>query len=92
MSKRVIEVGLSVEDFGGFGECQDATAAAEALAAQELKEAGITDQQLRGLTLEATFTEFDSGNPSHACGYFEVEISGAWAEAAESAWLRYVEE
>lgn len=79
-----MEIALMVEDFqGDFEECSVATDKAIEAAQKELSDLGVHVEELQ---FEADFLEFDSSNPTHAAGYFEIEITGQGADEAVTAW------
>jgi len=69
---RWTEVCLFVADFDDdFDVCREAFDKAEEITKAEMKET-------EGIEIEVTnieFVEFDSSNPSHACGYFSVDFN-----------------
>lgn len=90
------EVVLSVSDYeGDFESCKEDFDAALEVAQEELTEAGVAKAlgKMGGMKIKvAKFVEFDSGNPSHAGGYFLVEMSGskedvATAEKLHTKWV-----
>ena len=86
MKTWAMEVFRAVEDdSGNFNDCADHEFSRRELLSfirDELEEAGIPERQLAYYarrftwTQKPSFIEFDSSNPSHACGYWDFEISG----------------
>jgi hypothetical protein len=87
MKSTTIEFYRSVSDDGGDFDDTEAHEFTKTEARQfimfELEEAGVKSPGRRARLFtwtEPKFLEFDSGNPSHACGYWEVEITGPDAD------------
>lgn len=95
MKEFKFEVAISVAAYKSFTACSEDRNGAIEVARTELMEAGMSKQTLDRLTLTARFVEFDSGNASHAGGYFEIRLSGRTgdeanvedAEKKHSAWM-----
>lgn len=80
------EVVLSVSDYGGdFESCKQDFDEVLEIAQEELSEAGVAEalNKMGGMEIKVDkFIEFDSGNPSHAGGYFLIEMSGSKEDVA----------
>ena len=78
-----------------FESCREDTDGALEVAQEELTEAGVAKalDNMGGMKIKIVkFIEFDSGNPSHAGGYFLAEISGkkedvATVEKLHTKWM-----
>jgi len=81
----------SVSD--AFETCMEDFDAARESAMEEFKEAEISEDLLKRVKVKVlNFIEFDSRNPSHAGGYFLVEVTGKKKDIEEvkkldEAWL-----
>lgn len=80
------EVVLSVSDYeGDFENCKQDFDGALEVAQEELTEAGVAKalDNMGGMKIRVNrFVEFDSGNPSHAGGYFLIEMTGSKEDVA----------
>lgn len=84
------EVVLSVANYRdddsdelAFTDCKKDFDAATDMAWSELKEAKVPVGIRKKVTIQSVeFVEFDSGNSSHAGGYFLAEISGSKKDVA----------
>ena len=96
------EVALSVAKYWeddnetAFENCKQDFDAALEVAQEELTEAGVAKalDSMGGMKIKVVeFVEFDSGNPSHAGGYFLVEMSGSKEDVAivETLHTKWVE-
>ena len=91
------EVALSVSDYqGDFESCKQDFDGALEVAQEELTEAGVAKalDNMGGMKIKVVkFVEFDSGNPSHAGGYFQIEMSGSKEDVAivETLHTKWVE-
>jgi len=77
------EVALSVAKYWeddnetAFENCKQDFDAALEVAQEELTEAGVAEE-IKDMKVKVDrFLEFDSGNPTHAGGYFLIEMSGS---------------
>ena len=92
------EVALPVADYDGsfedcwthleaFRNCSESEQTAKEIAVGEIAAAGYT---ARDYQLDVRFVEFDSPNPSHACGYFQVTVTGPGVEEIQSLHSRWL--
>lgn len=88
------EVVLSVSDYDGdFESCKGDFQTAVYTADDELRDSGVSSDIRARIKMTVKFIEFDSGNPTHAGGYFLITVTGSKEnmEVVEKLHTRWME-